>query len=61
MNADGVLVALIEMHSVVALLEDLPDEGLSRGQVGVIVGDWALGFMRSSSVMTTVKPTPWLR
>jgi hypothetical protein len=36
-------MAEIEMLSVVALLEDLPDEGLSRGQVGVIVGEWAPG------------------
>ncbi|HEV1286211.1 MAG TPA: DUF4926 domain-containing protein [Bryobacteraceae bacterium] len=34
-------MALIEMHSVVALLEDQPGEGLARGQVGVIVGEWA--------------------
>ena len=33
----------IEMNSVVALLEDLPGEGLARGQVGVIVGEWAPG------------------
>ena len=33
----------IEMHSVVALLEDRPGEGLARGQVGVIVGEWAPG------------------
>lgn len=36
-------MASIEMHSVVALLEDLPAEGLARGQVGVIVGEWAPG------------------
>jgi hypothetical protein len=33
----------IEMHSVVALLEDLPGEGLVRGQVGTVVDDWAPG------------------
>ena len=33
----------VEMHSVVALLEDLPEEGLVRGQVGTVVEDWALG------------------
>ena len=33
----------IEMHSVVALLEDQPGKGLARGQVGVIVGEWAPG------------------
>ena len=33
----------IEMHSVVALLEDLPAEGLVRGQVGTVVENWAPG------------------
>jgi len=33
----------IEMHSVVALLEDLPKEGLVRGQVGTVVENWAPG------------------
>ena len=33
----------VEMHSVVALLEDLPDEGLVRGQVGTVVENWAAG------------------
>jgi len=33
----------IEMHSVVALLEDLPEEGLVRGQVGTVVENWAPG------------------
>jgi hypothetical protein len=36
-------MADIEMHSVVALLEDLPVEGLVRGQVGTIVESWAPG------------------
>jgi hypothetical protein len=27
----------IEMHSVVALVHDLPEEGLVRGQVGTVV------------------------
>lgn len=31
----------IEMHSVVALLEDLPEHGLVRGQVGTVVESWA--------------------
>jgi len=31
----------IEMHSVVALLEDLPDERLVRGQVGTVVEMWS--------------------
>lgn len=33
----------IEMHSVVALVEDLPEEGLVRGQVGTVVENWAPG------------------
>ena len=33
----------IEMLSVVALLEDLPAEGLVRGQVGTVVESWAPG------------------
>jgi len=33
----------IEMRAVVALLEDLPKEGLVRGQVGTVVDDWAPG------------------
>jgi hypothetical protein len=36
-------MAAIEIHSVVALLEDLPGHGLARGQVGVVVGEWAPG------------------
>jgi len=33
----------IDTHSVVALLEDLPGEGLVRGQVGTVVESWAPG------------------
>ena len=33
----------IEMLSVVALLDDLPGEGLVRGQVGTVVESWAPG------------------
>jgi len=33
----------IEMLSVVALLEDVPEEGLVRGQVGTVVESWAPG------------------
>lgn len=33
----------IEILSVVALLEDLPEEGLVRGQVGTVVESWAPG------------------
>lgn len=31
----------IDMHSSVALLEDLPEHGLVRGQVGTVVENWA--------------------
>jgi hypothetical protein len=34
----------IDIHSVVALLEDLPEEGLVRGQVGTVVENWAPGI-----------------
>ena len=33
----------IELHSVVALLEDLPEESRVRGQVGTVVETWAPG------------------
>src|ERR1700676_3971935 len=33
----------IELLSVVALLEDLPESGLVRGQVGAVVESWAPG------------------
>ena len=33
----------IDLHSVVALLEDLPEEGLVRGQAGTVVENWAPG------------------
>ena len=36
-------MAALDMHSVVALLEDLPSEGLARGQVGTIVESWSPG------------------
>lgn len=33
----------IEVHSVVALVEDVPKERLVRGQVGTVVETWAPG------------------
>ena len=36
-------MADIELLSVVALLGDLPEEGLVRGQVGTVVENWASG------------------
>lgn len=33
----------IDIHSVVALLEDLPEEDLVRGQVGTVIENWAPG------------------
>lgn len=40
---EGSGMADIDMHFVVALLEDLPWEGLVRGQVGTVVESWAPG------------------
>ena len=36
-------MAEIEVLSVVAVLEDLPEQGLARGQVGTVVEDLASG------------------
>jgi hypothetical protein len=33
----------IELLSVVAVLEDIPESGLVRGQVGTVVESWAPG------------------
>ncbi len=33
----------MDLHSVVALLEDIPEKGLARGQVGTIVAQLAPG------------------
>ena len=33
----------IELHAVVALIENLSQEGLVRGQVGTVVENWAPG------------------
>ena len=52
-------MADIEVLSVVALLQDLPEEALVRGQVGTVVENWARGSTKSSSAMTTAEPTPW--
>jgi hypothetical protein len=42
MDRDSVITD-IDILSVVALLEDLPEEGLVRGQVGTVVESWAPG------------------
>ena len=39
----GAPVHEITLYSVVALLEDLQDHGLVRGQVGTVVESWAPG------------------
>jgi hypothetical protein len=39
----GFAMADIEMLSVVALLQDLPEQGLVRGQVGTVVENLAPG------------------
>jgi uncharacterized protein DUF4926 len=33
----------IDLNSVVAMLEDRPEEGLIRGQVGTVVENWVPG------------------
>ncbi len=33
----------MNLYDVVALLEDLPDEGLKRGQVGTLIEAWEPG------------------
>jgi hypothetical protein len=43
MKKNDLFMTGLEIHSVVALLEDLPDEGLVRGQVGTVVEIWAPG------------------
>jgi len=35
----------IELLSVVALLEDMPERGLRRGQVGTVIENLALGVL----------------
>jgi len=32
---------MIELHTLVALLEDLPQHGLKRGHMGTVVEQWA--------------------
>ncbi len=39
----GFVMAELEMLSVVALIEDLPGQGLRRGQVGTIIESLARG------------------
>jgi hypothetical protein len=39
----GTSVHEITLHSVVALLEELPAHGLVRGQVGTVVESWTPG------------------
>jgi hypothetical protein len=39
----GTSVHEITLHSVVALLEELPAHGLIRGQVGTVVESWTPG------------------
>jgi len=62
-------MAGIEMHSVVALLEDLPEDGLVRGQVGTVVESWAPGVFEvefadesgKSFAMVALKPEQMIR
>jgi uncharacterized protein DUF4926 len=43
------IMAALEILSVVALMEELPENGLRRGQVGTIVENLAPEFMKSNS------------
>jgi hypothetical protein len=62
-------MAGIEMHSVVALLEDLPEHGLVRGQVGTVVESWAPGVYEvefadesgKTFAMVSLKPEQMIR
>jgi hypothetical protein len=62
-------IAGSEMHSVVALLEDLPEHGLVRGQVGTIVESWAPGVYEvefadesgKTFAMVALKPEQMIR
>jgi hypothetical protein len=58
---DGLVMSGIEMLSVVALLEDLPDEGLVRGQVGTVVEKWAADVYEVEFADDNGKPMPWSR
>jgi hypothetical protein len=57
----------IEMVTVVALLEDLPDESLVRGQVGTVVESWAPGVCEwafcgdKGKTHAAVKAEQWMR
>ncbi len=64
-----IAMAGIEMHSVVALLEDLPEHGLVRGQVGTVVESWAPGVYEvefadesgKAFAMAALKPEQMIR
>ena len=64
-----IAMAGIEMHSVVALLEDLPERGLVRGQVGTVVEGWAPGVYEvefadesgKAFAMATLEPEQMIR
>jgi len=51
----------IALLSAVALLEDLPEKGLLRGQVGTIVESLAPGVYKSSSAMIPAEHMRHLR
>ena len=45
---------MMNLYDVVALLEDLPDMGLKRGQVGTIVEEWEPGVFEVEFADTDV-------
>jgi hypothetical protein len=55
----GIVMSEIQMLSIVATLEDLPEEGLIRGQVGTVVDSWLLTSLTSNSAMIAARRTPW--
>ena len=57
-SAFGVLSDL-EILSVVALLEDFPEHGLVRGQVGTVVEALVPAYAKLSSATKKEKPTRW--
>jgi hypothetical protein len=54
-----IVVNGIEMFSVVALLEDLPAEGLVRGQIGAVVEIWAPGVYEVEFCDKNGRHTRW--
>jgi hypothetical protein len=50
----------MELLSEVAVLHEMPEKGLVRGQVGAVVRLLAPSWLKSSSATIKGAPTPWL-